>query len=247
MQKGFQNEEDFKNLINEKTINTIPFKMKELIISIFPKVSKYSRIECWRSKYLEKADIKIRIEGEIKGISIKTGHNCSIHQENTLQFNKYLEKIGIDSHVINDFNGFMLGIINGKKVCAKEYIDNNQLKIKGIRQCFNKYYNKINLIIRFIFQGTESQKYDCDAIIYGTTKNFLWATKHEVLQYLVNYKTNTSNSINISALNIKCYDRNLRNDLSKKKAEKDIQVKWYTIEEDMKNINRDRNSNSLCK
>ena len=88
MQKGFQNEIDFKNFIDHKQIKNLPDNMQQLLGTLFKDVKEDSLVYCWKSKYLEKADIKIRINGIIKGISIKTGKQCSIHQEhkNKLSF-----------------------------------------------------------------------------------------------------------------------------------------------------------------
>ena len=121
----------------------------------------------------------------------------------------------------------MIGKINGKKVNSEAYIEKNREKIEELKEAFNDYYIKINLLIRFIFQGTEVQNYDCDAIIYGTPKSFIWATKNEVLKHLIEFIPQETRYINISALNIKCYDRNLRNNPRRKECQDKIQVKWY--------------------
>ena len=140
----------------------------------------------------------------------------------------------------NNFNNFMLGIINNEKVKGNIYIQKYSQEINQIIDIFNKYYIKTNLIIRFIFQGSENQLYDCDAIIYGTPNNFLWASKDEILSYLINTPTKLTGCINISNLNIKCYNRNLKNDISNMTKENDIQVKWYTLEEDLTEISENR-------
>ena len=94
--------------------------------------------------------------------------------------------------------------------------------------------------MRFLFQGTDKNKYGCDAIILGTPNNFIWATKDEILKYLSEYYETKSNYINISRLNIKCYDRNLRNNKYREKKQNDIQVKWFTIYDDIKAISNNR-------
>lgn len=244
MQYGIKNEIYFANTLNGKKVKDLPQEMQELIYAIFDNVREYSVIECWRSHYLEKADIKIRINGNVKGISIKTGKNCSMHQEHYKKFSDFLIKLGVDYEFINILHRFIIGKINNKKVNSKTYIENNLKEIELIRNKFNDYYIKTNLLIRFIIQGTELQNYDCDAIIHGTPNNFLWATKSEILKYLIDYNIDKYDYINISALNFKCYDRNLRNNIERKKHEEDIQIKWYTIKEDLTNITKSRNKKS---
>lgn len=241
MQKGFENEKEFAKLIDNKKINQLSIDLQEMIYALFKNVKKDDYVECWQSKFFEKADIKIRINGEIKGISIKTGRYCSMHQETINTFYPFLRKIGIENNIISKFNDYMLGIVKGQKVDSTTYIFNNYNSIKDIHNKINEYSVKINLILRFIFQGTEIQKYGCDAIILGTPNNFLWGIKDEILEYLVNYPKEESIFLKFSALNIKNYDRNLRNNVSRNSKEKHIQVKWYTIKEDLENIKKLRN------
>lgn len=240
MQKGFQNEVDFKDIIDKKKLYQLPTDIKEMLLYIFGNVDDKSYVQCWLSKYYEKADIKVKINGVVKGISIKSGGFSSIHQEHISKFYPFLLKIGVDDNVINKFNNYINGIVKGKRVSSSEYIENNSSDIDIIRKKFNEYYVKTNMIIRFIFQGTEIQKYDCDCLIYGTPNNFIWATKNEILKFLVDYEAKEQKFINISALNIKCYDRNLRNNPLKKECQNSIQIKWYSIRGDLAFITKMR-------
>ena len=243
--KGIKNELKFAQIFNNKRIKDLPINYQELILKIFNNVDSNSKIECWKSKYLEKSDIKIKINNNVKGISIKTGNECSMHQENKYQFYNFLSKIGIDIEIINKFDNFMLGYLNGQKVDAKTYINANIQDINMIKKSLNNYYIKNKLLIRFIFQGTERQQYDCTALIYGTPDNFLWATNNELMSYLQKYKENDQTYITISALNIKCYDRNLTNNPKRSEKSNDIQVKWYSIKEDLLYITKIREAKKI--
>ncbi len=238
MQKGIQNEIDFKNILDNKKVYELPSEIIKMLFLIFDNISLESTVYCWRSRYQEKADIKIKINNVIKGISIKSGNYCSMHQEHIDKFYPFLLKIGVDNYIIKFFDNYMKGILKDKRVSSEEYILNNVKEIAILKHKFNEYYIKINLINRFIFQGTEIQKYDCDGLVYGTPKKFMWATKNEILQYLVEYELKEKFFINISALNIKCYDRNLKNIESRKKRQDNIQVKWYSIKEDLEIITK---------
>ena len=243
MQKGFRNEIDFVISLNNKKYGDLSIEFKSLLSKLFKNLNTDTNIICWQSKYSEKADIKIKINNEIKGVSIKCGANCSFHQESVQKFSNYLIKIGVENNIIKNFNDFIKGYVKGNKVDAKTYINNNKEEIAEIIDSFNKLYVKINLILRFIFQGTELQKYDCDAIIYGTPSKFLWATKNEVIEYLVNYDNNHEVYLKFSALNLKSYDRNLRNNEMRKTKQNEIQIKWCTINADLENIKKLRVSN----
>jgi len=236
MKSGFANEQAFVDILDNKKVNQLSQRLQELIFSIFKNIEPDSRIDCWKSNYFEKADIKIKINNEIKGISIKTGHFCSMHQETTEKFYCFLTKIGVEKNIIEKIENYMEGYVNGKRVNSKTYIEHNREDIKLVYNVLNEYYIKANLIIRFLIQGTESQNYDCEVILHGTPEYFLWATKNEILKYLMEYPTKEMNYLNFSALNIKCYDRNLRNNPNRIEKQKEIQIKWYSIEDDLKNI-----------
>jgi len=240
MQKGIINEKNFAKALDHKKIKEVSPELRKMICAIFGYVNPNDKIDCWQSKYYEKADIKIKINNEIKGVSIKTGIYCSMHQESKDSLYPFLRKIGVEENIIKKLNDFILGYVNGERVDSKTYMFFHNEEIKKIKESLNRYYIKTNLILRFIFQGTEIQKYDCDAILYGTPEKFIWATKDEVLEYLINYSEEKENVINFGALNIKCYDRNLRNNLSRVSKQNEIQIKWYTLENDLINIKKIR-------
>lgn len=245
MQKGFINEENFARKLDNKKFKMLNSNFQNMLNSIFKNISEEDIVECWQSQYFEKADIKVKINNEIKGISIKTGKYCSMHQENTESFYPFLRKIGVDEKIIKNIEKFLVGKVNEQRVDAITYIFHNYNEVKEIREELNKYYVKINLILRFIFQGTEKQKYGCDAIIHGTPENFIWATKDEVLEYLINYQNNHEIYLKFSALNLKSYDRNLQNNEQRKLKQSEIQIKWYTIKDDLESIKELRENKKI--
>lgn len=245
MQKGFKNEKNFAKVLDNKKVNQLPLKFREIIYTLFKNTNQDSFVECWQSKYFEKADIKIKINNEVKGISIKTGKYCSMHQETIYSLYPFFKKIGIEENIIKKFDKYLQGYVNGKRVDAVTYTFHHYNEIREIFDKLNEYYVKVNLILRFIFQGTEKQNYGCDAIILGTPDNFLWATKDEILDYLIKYPKQETIYLKFSALNIKSYDRNLKNNLTKKAKQNEIQVKWYTIKDDLEIIEKAREKNRL--
>lgn len=247
MQLGIKNEFDFKNELNNKHVCELTLNMQNMLYAIFKNINENSKIICWWSRYTEKADIKVKINGITKGISIKSGTSCSVHQENIEQFNKYLLKIGVDDDIIELLYNFIKGEVNGKRVDSTTYIQNNYEDIKKIKKELQEYYIKINLIIRFLFQGSEINKYDCDLLIYGSPSNFMWATKSEILKYLIDYSEKETKYINVSTFFIKCYDRNLKNNPSKVVKQNDIQVKWYTLKKDLELITKTRSNYVISK
>lgn len=238
MQKGFMNEKKFAKIIDKNKIKDLNVNIQNLIYAIFKDIEEDDTVECWTSKYFEKADIKIKINNEIKGVSIKTGKYCSMHQESTESLYPFFRRIGIEEKIMKSLDSFLIGKVNDKRVDAITYIFHNYEEIKKIKDSLNNYYIKVNLILRFLFLGTEKQNYGCDAIIYGIPNSFLWATKEEILEYLINYANSHEIFIRFSALNLKSYDRNLRNNEEKKTKQNEIQIKWNTIKIDLQNIEK---------
>ena len=171
------NEKKFAKIIDKNKIKDLNVNIQNLIYAIFKDIEEDDTVECWTSKYFEKADIKIKINNEIKGVSIKTGKYCSMHQESTESLYPFFRRIGIEEKIMKSLDSFLIGKVNDKRVDAITYIFHNYEEIKKIKDSLNNYYIKVNLILRFLFLGTEKQNYGCDAIIYGIPNSFFMGYK----------------------------------------------------------------------
>ncbi len=244
--KGIANEIEFTKIFDKKTVKELDKPFQNLLFTLFRDLNLEDYIECWKSKFKEKADIKIRINGDIKGISIKTGELNSVHQEHLNSFSNYLLNIGINNNTIIKFRSYIFGIVDGFTVDTNTYKERKYQDINYIKESFSDFYVKTNLIIRFLFQGNENQFYDADAIIHGNPQNFLWATKSEILKYLLSYKEDNSTNVKIGPLYIQCRNRNLKNNINSRYAEEYIQVKWYSIQKDLYIITKRRENLTIC-
>lgn len=245
MQEGFINEKQFAYFFNNKKVKHLSKSAKDLIYALYSNVNEDDFVLCWSSKYLEKADIKIKINGIVKGVSIKTGQQCSMHQESLDSFNRFLLRIGVEENIISKFTKFIYGEINNKRVTTEQYISQFSNDIAEIKRSFNSYSNRFHLITRFLFHGTENQLYDCDAIIYGLPNDFYWATKDEILKLLINYPYTNVNFLNVSLLNVRCYDRNINYNVNRKNVEHKVQVKWFSLPRDIIYISKIREANLI--
>lgn len=244
--KGIFNEYAFAKALDQKRVKELNFQFQDLLYNLFNDLKENDNIECWKSKFNEKADIKIRINDNIKGISIKMGESNSVHQEHINSISNYLLGIGMNNEIVEKLRSYILGNINGKQVNAKEYKLLKKDEILEIKNSLADFYVKTCLIIRFLFKGKESQIYDADAIIHGTPKNFLWASKSEILKYLVAYPDGKTINVKIGPLFIQTRNRNLKNRINAKQNEEYIQVKWYNLRKDLYFITKRReNQKSL--
>ena len=101
MNGGYQNEKDFVNLFNKKYLYELDNKAQDLLKDLFEnEIDNSEPIKAWKNKAVQKADIFIKYKNYIKGISIKSGHNNSIHHEQIQEFERYLAKLKIPYKVI---------------------------------------------------------------------------------------------------------------------------------------------------
>ena len=237
---GIYNEIKFVGLFDGKKVRDMNKSLRELLLKLFGPLTGEEYIECWKSKFNEKADIKIRINGDIKGISIKMGESNSIHQEHLTSITNYLLNIGVNNAIVNKLADYIIGDINGTRVDATTYKKLKKEDIIEIKKALSDLYIKVSLIIRFLFKGKESELYDADAIIHGTPNKFLWATKSEVLKYLIDYPDGDTINVKVGPLFIQSRNRNLKRKEAAKIDENYIQVKWYNIEKDLYFITKKR-------
>lgn len=231
--EGFKNEYAFAKELNKKQFKNLKKTYQNLILNLYPNVNDNDIIECWVSKYNEKSDIKIRINGIIKGISIKMGHQNSIHMEHISDFKDYLTKIGVDENIIAKIIHFVewkkehsnLKSYYYKRDFTKNYIE--------INNALNDYYVKWKLISRFLFEGNNRFHYSAHALVYGTPNKFLWTNRNEIMKYLIEAKNDSNATIKIGLLCLQTYS----------KEKKDfIQIKWHTIEKVLIEITKNRNN-----
>ncbi len=241
---GIANEVKFANIFDKKLVKDLDIAYQELLYNIFNDLKEDDYIECWKSKYKEKADIKIRINGNIKGISIKMGEKNSVHQEHVNSFSNYLLNIGLSKELIDKLRAYIFGFINGVQIDAQTYKKRRYNDIVALEKAFCDYYTRTNLIIRFLFKGKETQFYDADALIHGTPTNFIWATKSEILKYLVDYPLKIIGCVKVGPLFIQCRNRNLQKNINTMYTEEYIQVKWYTMKKDLYLISKERQKKS---
>ena len=71
-------------------------------------------------------------------------------------------------------------------------------------------------------------------------ENFLWATKSEILEYLIFYPDGETKNVKVGPLFIQSRNRNLKNNIKSVYAEEYIQVKWYNIKKDLYFITKKR-------
>ena len=234
---GKNNEYEFIKYLNGKRIFELNHNFKKLINELFPNVEQDSIIKCWKNKYKQKSDIFIKINNEIKGISIKKGYKNSVHVERISDFIHFLIENNIDRETVIEYLKYHYadGSTNGKgkkRISVEEYKKENQYKIDKINENLNNEKLIKKAIERFITKGKNSNYY-ISAIIYGEVDNFIWATKEQIQEIILLKKDIYSSGIHFGALTCQPKNRCLNYNPLYEKDRYCIQIKWYNIFDDI--------------
>ena len=241
MKDGYKNEIDFINYLNNKKYKEVNIIMQELIKKLFPKVNQENIIRAYKYGKYAKTDVVIKIEGIEKGISIKCGSKNSVHLEEIKEFTKYIQKLGFIEndkllrYLYSDGTNNNTGT---KRESASEYKENHVEDIKRVNKELEKIKEK--LINRFLIKTDINYRVKVDAFILGTINDFIWATQEEVVEYLVNEKQD-STGVHVSNLFIQNWNKNLKYNEKYEHCRNYIQVKWFSMFDDILKIMCTRN------
>lgn len=234
---GFDNEYEFVKYLNDKKINELSPMYSDLIDYLFPEQNKNFLIKCWRNHYKQKSDIFIKVNGIMKGVSIKKGAKNSMHVERLSDFTKFLEENNVDKTIIKEYllYHFADGTINGrgkKRLSSEEYKKEHQNEIDVINSVFNNKQILISAIERFVLKGNNSD-YLIDAIICGEWNDFIFLRKEDIYKIILNKKECYSTAVHFGPLIIQPKTRCLNHNQKYEKDRFSVQVKWYSLFDDI--------------
>lgn len=194
-------------------------------------------IKCWKVPGCQKADIRIKINGITKNISIKKGIKNEVHIETIDNFIKFLAGLKVDKYCLNEIKKYLYadGTNDGKgnfRQSIKEYKQDNQKVIDFINNVLSNDYILTNIAKRSIIKGRISEL-EVDAIIYGVTNDFLWIAKEEINKILLLKANDYSTALHFGPLTLQPWDRNLKRNPKYEYRRDYIQLKWYNICDDI--------------
>lgn len=113
---GCENEYEFVKYFNRKEIKDLNPIGQYFIEELYGDLNKNFEIVSWRNHYKQKSDIFIKINGIIKGISIKKGMKNSIHVERITDFFHFLIENNIEKNIVIKYLKYHYadGTTNGK-------------------------------------------------------------------------------------------------------------------------------------
>lgn len=230
---GIINEIDFINTINKKRIKDLPINYQILLLDLFKKINYHHTVYAYKNNEKQKTDIYIRLNDDIKRISIKKGVKNSVHAENITDFIHFL----ISNHMPRDLVIAYLkyhygdGTTNGKGVKRLSNLEAKVLyrkELDEINKFLNQDYIVDKAIERFVTKG-RNDNHEIDCIIYGVPEDFLWILKDDIKKIIHKKKDMYSSGIHVGPLFIQPQNRCInRNPLYENKRYF-VQVKWYEL------------------
>lgn len=234
---GFGNEYEFVKYLNKKKIQELHPRFRELFDYLFANEKEESTISCWRNHYKQKTDILIKVNGVMKGISIKKGSKNSVHIDSISEFTNFLYCNGIPIEIITAYRKYHFadGTTNGKgsiRISVDKYKQLHQEEIDKI----NKYLNTEKMlklaVERFVLKGNNSN-FVIDALLYGEPNDFLWLTKEEIHNFLVSQTSIYSTAVHFGPLTVQPKTRCLNYNGKYEHDRFCVQIKWYSLFDDI--------------
>lgn len=237
LKSGYQNEDEFVKLLNNKKVCDIPYDLQLFIYDLFKYISYNNTIKCFKDYTKRKYDIVIIINNYIRRISIKKGIKCSVHNEPISEMIHFLIENKMPKEMIINFLKYHYadGTTNGtgsNRITANEYKKKNQKEIDKINEFINKKSFLYKAIDRFVIKGRNS-KYKIDAILYGVPNDFLWIKRKNIYQILLQNINNYSTAIHFGRLTYQPLSRCINYNSKYEKSRHISQIKWYNISDDI--------------
>ena len=242
---GIRNEYLFVQNINNKKFRNLNFLLQDLVKYLFPEVEKNDVLKCYKNVEYEKGDICIKLNGNVKYVSIKMGHGNSVHGEKLEKFSKFLLNLNVPQDIINQILKYHYadGTLDGSgkvRISSQEYKEKSKNSIETINKFLNSEYIIKEAIKRFIIKGTQWHLNNIDVLVYGTYDNFLFVTVDEIYEYILSKSNNPSSAIHFSILTYQPESRVLNYDSMHEYQRHSIQIKWYNLEDNIIEILNNR-------
>lgn len=233
MKNGYKNEFEFIDYLNNKKYWQLNPLIQDMLKALYPNIKNNDIIKAYKYGKFAKADIVINVKGILRGISIKCGSKNSVHLEPIEKFTKYLQTKNfkqIDNLLRYLYSDGTNNNTGTKRISSEQYKIQNSISINLINKEINNF--KTDLITRFLIKTDINYKINVDIFIIGTINDFIWATKGEVINYLINNNI-TSTGVHISSLFIQNWNKNLTYNQKYEYCRNYIQVKWYSMFDDI--------------
>lgn len=206
MNIGEKNEYDIIYLLNNKKYASLSEKWKNHLKIIFPFIEEDDIIYAYKSRdKLCKTDIIIKCRHTTANISIKTGHNPSMHQEFYFSFFSFLKSLNIPISIIKIISFYHFGMSNKVSNNGKPYSKDEILeKYSKEIQIANEYLQKKEIveaiIYRTIIKGSKEEYAPIDYLYYGNTKQGVLLSVEDIYKLILKENKDAKGPIHFKGL-----------------------------------------------
>lgn len=233
---GYLNEYEIISYLNGKRKRDVHILFQELLEKLYPDICEEDIIIAKKYGRYAKCDMVLEVKGVKKGISIKCGAKNSVHLEKIDNFISYLNKLGFKNSDLLLRYLYSDGTNNNsgeKRISSSEYKLNHTDEIKLINKNFENKMILESLINRFLICADVNYKVKVDAFICGTLNDFFWITSEEAIRYLLENSKFESTGVHTTKLFIQQWNKNLKYNPKYEYCREYIQVKWYSLFDDI--------------
>jgi hypothetical protein len=242
MNDGIINEKELREYINQYKYYDYNPNIKAFLSFAFgSKINPSLPFIAEKKAGQVKPDLCISHNGIKKYISVKKGGGNSVHQEKIDVFFPFVEET-FGSTALNNLKKFHYGdgtlndtgeIRYSAAECKKIY----KIEISALNNIFNEWSNLNVFLNRFLFIGNVGTL-AVDIIYHGTIVSGLWATREEIIIYVKNNNF-TVNAVHFGPLTYQVWGRNENRTAIHPDRRYVMQVKWGSLENDLKSIRRE--------
>ena len=234
---GYFIEQCIVNYLNGRKIKNLNILYLEMIESLFTNILSDDIIISWKNPFKQKTDLFIKINGETKRISVKSGIKNSVHVEPISEFIHFLIENNIEREYIISYLKYHYadGTTNGSglmRYSSEEYKKNHQNDIDLLNKRLNNKQLITKIIDRFILKGN-NDTHSIDAIMYGSYDDFIYITKDEIIEIILNKINIYSTGVHFSTLSCQPMNRCLNYNPKYEKNRFCVQIKWYNLFDDI--------------
>lgn len=234
---GYDNEYAFVQAFNGKRFCELDPLCQKFLEDLYVVVPDDAIIKAWRNHYPQKTDVFIRVNGLMKGISIKMGMCNSVHVEPISEFIHFLIENSVKRENVISYLKYHYadGTTNGSgsvRLSVDEYKKEHQQEIDVLNEDLNQVEFVSKAFERFVFKGNNS-KYSIDAIVYGTPLDFIWLSRKDVKKFLLVGNKEYSSAVHFGPLTCQPLSRCLNYNPTSEKNRFCVQLKWHNLHDNI--------------
>lgn len=241
---GFKNEMDLKEYIDDHYFCEYNDNIKNFLRFLFKSsLNLKKKFFVLKTTGQVKPDLEIKHNNITKYISIKVGSGNSVHQESIKVFFPFIENLFGDE-ILNYLKLFHYGDdtiddTGKERYSAIESKKRYSNQIEKLNDRFNNW-SYLNIFLdRFLFKGNTQNAPTVDYIYYGTIEKGLWASCDEIKDYFKGNDFKSSN-LHFAALTYQVWGRDNNRKAIHPERRYIMQIKWGSIEENLKKITEER-------